>query len=134
MKRLAAPLVVLALVLTVALPARASDKPIRFTLSAAAIALDAADIALTIHGVTHHNMAERSVIWRPFVEKRQWGAVWGLSALADFVVVGGSNLLISNHSKPTKVLGYAILITAIALRTYVVIHNARLNAGKGGIQ
>jgi hypothetical protein len=117
-------IVVLLVVLAIALPAAASDKPIRFSLSLAIVGLGIADAALTIYGTTH-GLVETNRLWRGIVERRDWLALWTVEALGTGILVLAFNILV--HNKPTRIVGYALAVTVVLARSYIVWHNAKLN-------
>ena len=128
MKKLALIFVLIVLLFA---PLSASDKPIRFTLSASVIGLGIADTMLTWHGTTHHNLYEKNDLFAPFFErgrKIDYFAVLNIQFAMSTAIIVICNSLISMEAKPAKIAGYTILITTVILRSYVCIHNARLNA------
>ena len=112
-------------------PLSASDKPIRFTLSATVIGLGIADTMLTWHGTTHHGLYEKNNLFAPFFErgrKIDYFMVLNLQLIASAAIVAICNFAINSDDRIFKIAGYSMLVTTVILRSYVCIRNARLNA------
>lgn len=118
--------VLLLVLLVIAAPAVASDKPARFTLSVVVAGLGIADTALTIWG-TRRGAVELNGLWKGLLERRQYFALWTLEAVGTGVIVLALNILI--HNKPTRLAGYVLAGTVILARSYIVWHNAKVNGG-----
>ena len=112
-------------------PLSASDKPIRFTLSATVIGLGIADTMLTWHGTTHHGLYEKNNLFASFFErgrKIDYFMVLNLQLIASAAIVAICNFAINSDDRIFKIAGYSMLVTTVILRSYVCIRNARLNA------
>jgi hypothetical protein len=124
-------LAIFLVVLSFASFASADSRPIKFTLSAAAIGLGIADTMLTWHGTQHHGLYEQNNLFAPFFERGRridYFAVLNIQLAMSAAIVFACHALISMDSKPAKIAGYSILIATVVLRSYVCIRNARLNA------
>ena len=103
------------------------DKVVRFSLSVAVAGLGVADTLLTIHGTKNLGLVEVNPLLRGYFERGEYFPVWTAQVLGTFVVIGAANWLISMDDKVAKIAGYAILVSAVLFRGYLVIHNANLN-------
>ena len=115
-------------------PLSASDKPIRITLSASVIGLGIADTMLTWHGTQHHGLYEKNNLFAPFFERGRmidYFAVLNIQFFASVAIVAACNALISQEPRVLKLVGWTLLVTTVALRSYACIRNARLNARTG---
>lgn len=111
--------------------ARASGRIPRFTLSVAVAGLGIADTALTIYG-TKRGLVETNGLLSPFFERGRaldYFAVWNIQMAGSALIIIGANLLISRDAAVPKIAGYALLVSAIVFRGFVVARNARLNRG-----
>ena len=121
-------IVVLLVVLAIAAPAAASDKPFRFSLSVAVAGLGVADTALTVYG-TKRGLIETNGLMAGFVERRQYWALWAFQGIGTAAIILAGNILASSRARIPKIAGYAVLISAVVFRSFVVAHNAKLNRG-----
>lgn len=112
--------------LVVAAPLAAADKPVRFALSVVVAGLGVADTVTTVYGCKR-GLIETNGLMRGFVERHQWWALWTFQAVGTGVIVLACNVLA--HNRSTRVIGYAAFAAVILARSYIVWHNARLNRG-----
>lgn len=127
-------LTLLLLCLLVASPIAAQTKKFnatKFTLSVSFVGLGIADTMLTWHGTQHHGLVETNRLMKPFFDRGRpidYFAVLNIQLIGSLAIVALCHALIGQDSRGAKIAGYAALIAGIVVRSYIVIHNARLNA------
>lgn len=125
---------ILLLCLVVASPIAAQTKKssgLKFTLSVAFVGLGVADTMLTWHGTQHHGLVEMNRLMKPFFDRGRiidYFAVLNIQLIGSLAIVALCHMLINQDSRGAKIAGYAALIAGIVVRSYIVMHNARLNA------
>jgi hypothetical protein len=125
---------ILLLCLVVASPIAAQTKKSsvpKFTLSVAFVGLGLADTMLTWHGTQHHGLVETNRLMKPFFDRGRpidYFAVLNIQLIGSLAIVALCHMLINQDSRGAKIAGYAALIAGIVVRSYIVMHNARLNA------
>lgn len=120
--------ITLALLIATSALSAADAKPLRVTFSLALVSVSAADVALTIHGTRYHGLVESNPLWRRSFETRNYTMPIVVQTLGTSLLVVVFNKMARSDDKTQRVVGWVLFSALIAFRTYLVMHNAALNA------